>query len=55
LLLGVERFVNAARAVTNLIGNGIATITVARWERAFDEKQAAAVLDGKVKDQAIEP
>jgi DAACS family dicarboxylate/amino acid:cation (Na+ or H+) symporter/aerobic C4-dicarboxylate transport protein len=55
LLLGVERFVNAARAVTNLIGNGIATITVARWERAFDEKQAAAVLDGRIKDQAIEP
>jgi DAACS family dicarboxylate/amino acid:cation (Na+ or H+) symporter/aerobic C4-dicarboxylate transport protein len=55
LLLGVERFVNAARAVTNLIGNGIATITVARWEGAFDEVKAAAVLDGKVKDQAIEP
>jgi aerobic C4-dicarboxylate transport protein len=46
LLVGIDRFVNSARAVTNLIGNGIATITVARWEKAFDEKQAATVLDG---------
>jgi Na+/H+-dicarboxylate symporter len=53
LLLGVDRFVNAARAVTNLIGNGIATITVARWERAYDEKRAAGVLDGKMKEQGI--
>jgi aerobic C4-dicarboxylate transport protein len=47
LLVGIDRFVNSARAVTNLIGNGIATIVVARWEKAFDEKQAAAVLKGK--------
>lgn len=46
LLLGVDRFINVARAVTNLIGNGIATIVVARWEKAFDEKQASAVLNG---------
>ncbi|HTS20070.1 MAG TPA: C4-dicarboxylate transporter DctA [Verrucomicrobiae bacterium] len=47
LLLGVDRFVNQARAVTNLIGNGVATIVVARWEKAFDEKQAEAVLNGQ--------
>jgi aerobic C4-dicarboxylate transport protein len=46
LLLGVDRFINEARAVTNLIGNGIATIVVARWEKAFDEQQATAVLNG---------
>ncbi len=44
LLLGVDRFINEARAVTNLIGNGIATIAIARWEKAFDEKQASLVL-----------
>ena len=54
LLLGVDRFINEARAVTNLIGNGIATITVARWEGAFDDKQAAAVFDGKVHDPAVD-
>lgn len=46
LLLGVERFINAARAVTNLIGNGVATIVIARWEKAYDAARAAAVLDG---------
>ncbi len=45
LLLGVERFINAARAVTNLIGNGVATIVIARWEKAYDASRAAEVLD----------
>jgi aerobic C4-dicarboxylate transport protein len=47
LLVGIDRFVNSARAVTNLIGNGIATITVARWEKAFDENRARAELAGR--------
>ncbi len=50
LLLGVDRFINEARAVTNLIGNGVATIAIARWEKAFDEKQANAVLNGETND-----
>jgi aerobic C4-dicarboxylate transport protein len=45
LLLGIDRFINEARAVTNLIGNGVATIVVAKWENAFDEKQAKAILN----------
>jgi DAACS family dicarboxylate/amino acid:cation (Na+ or H+) symporter/aerobic C4-dicarboxylate transport protein len=45
LLLGVDRFLNEARAVTNLIGNGVATIVVARWEGALDMNRARAVLD----------
>lgn len=44
LLLGVDRFLNEARAITNLIGNGVATVVVARWERALDVEQARAVL-----------
>ena len=51
LLLGVDRFINEARAVTNLIGNGIATITIARWEKAFDEQRAVAVLNGQDVDK----
>jgi Na+/H+-dicarboxylate symporter len=46
LLLGVEQFTNAARAVTNIIGNGVATIVVAKWERAFDERRATLILNG---------
>ena len=42
LLLGVDRFMNEARAVTNLIGNGIATIAIAKWEGAFDRSKAEA-------------
>ncbi len=47
LLLGVDRFINEARAVTNLIGNGIATADVAMWENEFDDKRAASILNGE--------
>ncbi|WP_025601042.1 C4-dicarboxylate transporter DctA [Burkholderia sp. WSM2230] len=50
LLLGVDRFLNEARAVTNLIGNGVATVVVARWEGQLDLNTARAVLDGKNTD-----
>ncbi|MGD1277581.1 MAG: C4-dicarboxylate transporter DctA [Tepidisphaeraceae bacterium] len=44
LLLGIESFVNQARAVTNLIGNGIATVAIARWEGVFDDAKAREAL-----------
>ena len=44
LLLGVDRLMSEARAITNLIGNGVATMVVARWEGALDLKRARAVL-----------
>lgn len=46
LLLGVERLVNAARALVNVIGNSVATIVVAKWEKAFDADCAARILSG---------
>jgi DAACS family dicarboxylate/amino acid:cation (Na+ or H+) symporter/aerobic C4-dicarboxylate transport protein len=48
LLLGVESFINLARAITNLIGNGVATVAIARWEGAFDKDRARQVLAGEV-------
>lgn len=42
LLLGVDRFMSEARAITNLIGNGVATIVVAKMEKEFDETKAMA-------------
>jgi aerobic C4-dicarboxylate transport protein len=48
LLLGVDRFMNEARAVTNLIGNCVATLAVARWDGALDLERARAVLRGDV-------
>jgi len=53
LLLGVDRFLNEARAVTNLIGNGVATLAVARWEQSLDMKVAKAVLQGGTPDARI--
>ena len=49
LMLGVDRFTNAARAIVNIIGNGVATIVIAKSEGAFDEARAAAVLGGARK------
>jgi aerobic C4-dicarboxylate transport protein len=44
LLLGVDRLTNAARAVVNIIGSCVATVVVAKWERAFDTERAVVVL-----------
>ena len=54
LLLGVDRFMSEARAITNLIGNGVATVVVARWEKAFDADRAARVFAGEY-DEALLP
>jgi aerobic C4-dicarboxylate transport protein len=54
LLLGIDRFMSEARAITNLIGNGVATIVVARWENEFDEKQAARILHGSAAEELVE-
>jgi aerobic C4-dicarboxylate transport protein len=39
LILGIDRFMSEARALTNLIGNGVATLVVAKWCGALDEQQ----------------
>ena len=44
LLLGVDRFMSEARAITNLIGNGVATVVIARSEKAFDEGKMREVI-----------
>jgi aerobic C4-dicarboxylate transport protein len=44
LLLGIERFMSMARAVTNMVGNGVAGIVVARWDGALDMKKMTEVL-----------
>jgi aerobic C4-dicarboxylate transport protein len=44
LLLGVDRFLNEARAVTNLIGNAVATVAVAKWDGTLDLAQARSMV-----------
>lgn len=48
LILGIDRFMSEARALTNLIGNGVATVVVAKYCKQLDEKKMDAVLGGKV-------
>jgi aerobic C4-dicarboxylate transport protein len=54
LLLGVDRFMSEMRALTNLVGNGVATIVVAKWEKEFDAERARKVLDGESVDAVAE-
>lgn len=44
LLLGVDRFMSEARAITNFIGNTVATLVVAKWDGAFDASKAGEIL-----------
>lgn len=44
LLLGIDRFMSEARALTNIVGNAVATIVVARWEKDLDVERAKATL-----------
>jgi aerobic C4-dicarboxylate transport protein len=44
LLLGIDRFMSEARALTNFVGNAVATIVVARWENQLDLERASSIL-----------
>jgi aerobic C4-dicarboxylate transport protein len=55
LLLGVDRFMSQMRSLTNLIGNGVATVVVAKWEHEFDHARAIRVLDGDMSVVEREP
>ncbi len=44
LILGIDRFMSEARAITNLIGNSVATIAIAKWEKAIDMKKVKNIL-----------
>ena len=52
LILGVDRFMSECRALTNFIGNAVATIVVSRWEGELDHARLAAALDGTPTDRA---
>jgi aerobic C4-dicarboxylate transport protein len=51
LVLGIHRLMSQGLTPTNLLGNAVATIVMAKWEGALDEKRMHSVLDGKT-DQA---
>lgn len=47
LLIGVDRFMSEARSITNLIGNGVAAVAIARWEGSLDVARVGRILDGE--------
>ncbi len=55
LILGVDRFMSEARALTNLIGNGVATVVVSKLEGALDMEEMRRQLSGAESVQAEEP
>jgi len=55
LILGVDRFMSEARALTNLIGNGVATIVVSKWEGALDNDRMRQRLNNETDADADEP
>ena len=48
LILGIDRFMSEARALTNLVGNGVATIVVAKWCKQLDNNQLQAALSNEM-------
>jgi aerobic C4-dicarboxylate transport protein len=55
LILGIDRFMSEARALTNLVGNGVATVVVAKWCGELDTARMNAVLTGETPEQADAP
>src|SRR6476659_3617258 len=55
LILGIDRFMSEARALTNLIGNGVATVVVGKWCGELDEKRMRRVLNRETPAEAEAP
>jgi aerobic C4-dicarboxylate transport protein len=59
LILGIDKFMSECRALTNIIGNGVATIVVSKWERELDKERMNAELkhpsadEGSLREQAL--
>src|SRR5471032_3305585 len=48
LILGIDRFMSECRALTNIVGNGVATVVVSAWEKELDRNKLNAALRGEV-------
>ncbi len=55
LILGIDRFMSECRALTNFIGNAVATLVVARWEGELDIDQMRLALNGEPRPLAAKP
>jgi len=55
LILGIDRFMSEARALTNLVGNGVATLVVAKWCGELDTQQLRQGLEHETENEANTP
>ena len=55
MILGIDRFMSEARALTNLVGNGVATLVVAKWCGELDTNRLTAHLNGETQLEADAP
>jgi aerobic C4-dicarboxylate transport protein len=55
LILGIDRFMSEARALTNLIGNGVATVVVGKWCGQLDEARMRAHLAHATPEETAQP
>ena len=55
LILGIDRFMSEARALTNLVGNGVATLVVAKWTGDLDTDRLQRQLNQETDAEAEEP
>jgi aerobic C4-dicarboxylate transport protein len=53
IVLGVDRFMSEARAIVNLIGNGVATLVISRTENAFDDEMRRKAEGGRGKEEVV--
>jgi aerobic C4-dicarboxylate transport protein len=44
LIVGIDRFMSECRALTNFVGNGVATVVISRWEKEISKEQLSANL-----------
>ena len=54
LILGIDRFMSEARALTNLIGNGVATLAISKWENELNYDKLNIELNADEEDLATE-
>jgi len=55
LILGIDRFMSECRALTNIVGNGVATVVVAKWTGDLDTARMQRQLNGETDEAAQEP
>ena len=56
ILVGIDKFMSECRALTNLVGNGVATVVISRWENELDTAKLHQVMAHPIKvGEEMEP